>query len=69
MPKILTAVDADQTVVSLLDAQAALSESAAVIRDYPHVQAAMISSRVICSMPFTPLKFTRAQKRILRVCG
>jgi hypothetical protein len=48
MPKILTAVDADQIVVSLLGAQAALSESAAVIRDYPHVQAAMISSRVIC---------------------
>jgi hypothetical protein len=56
-------------MVYLLGAQAARLESAAGIRVLPHVQAAMITSRAICLMPFTPLKFTRAQETISKEFG
>jgi hypothetical protein len=69
MPGTLTALDADQIAVYLSDVRAAPLESAAGIRVSSHVQAAINSIRVICSIPFTPLKFTRVQKRILKGCG
>lgn len=69
MPGTWTVLDADPIADYLLDAQAARLESAAGIKASSHVQAALISSRAICLMPFTPLKFTIAQKKISNGCG